>query len=710
MNIKKDLIPGGLAKGKSLQDIANHHKTDIDTIKSALKQGIKIESEHTTDKKIAAEIALDHIWEDPEYYNKLSKIEEIRIKSANNPEYFPKDESWYTIVNNNTFRSFFDIIGDWYEDDGVFADEEMIKEFMPQIAHHNINYHGDNKFFMYDFDDFDDDTIKDMLANAKFIPFKGVMNEIKINNINNPKLVFPKDENWYIEINDNNIDYVFDILKDTDFSWYSSKGYNYTTLLRQIYRNGKALLAYELIHNEISWEPYNLKSDFFNNGYKKITSFINEIKIRNINKPTHFPKDVNWSIIVDKSNIKVLQQLKNEGYQLPDKEDTYDAIERKDKIYIAYDAESKHIDWDIDDWFVDGGYKQFEPIDPNILDEIKIRNANINQINLPKDKEWYTILDKDNVDQFIKWMDSTYTKDNTPDIIMRNIEKYGTTIAYNDLTTEWLNDGNDNRIMVSMNTPTESSWLENHGVHRIDLLNEIRIQNINKGFKHLNDLDTLDYLEVDDIVTWKQAEYNDPRDNELVPAQLLKGKVINIKNGYYNIDVLGSDDDIWLNNKDFKYFINSNWFNYNLSGGEDDYPTEDEYHPININEVISDATDKIKDIREFIEYAIEDLGISIEPEFTFSTDPNESKEKHTFGQYNPNENTIWVYIGNRNLADICRTIAHELVHCKQNEENRINDTSGETGSEIENEANASAGKILRDYGQNNEKIYENINP
>lgn len=37
MNIKKDLIPGGLAKGKSLQDIANNHKTDINTIKSALK-------------------------------------------------------------------------------------------------------------------------------------------------------------------------------------------------------------------------------------------------------------------------------------------------------------------------------------------------------------------------------------------------------------------------------------------------------------------------------------------------------------------------------------------------------------------------------------------------------------------------------------------------------------------------------------------------
>jgi hypothetical protein len=74
MEIEK--IPGGLAKGMSIQDLADHHKVDVDTIKKALAKGIKVEMEHTTDKKIAAEIARDHIREDPKYYDKLSKIEE----------------------------------------------------------------------------------------------------------------------------------------------------------------------------------------------------------------------------------------------------------------------------------------------------------------------------------------------------------------------------------------------------------------------------------------------------------------------------------------------------------------------------------------------------------------------------------------------------------------------------------------------------------
>lgn len=38
-----------------------------------LALGIKVESEHTTDKRIAKEIALDHLSEDKKYYTKLIK-------------------------------------------------------------------------------------------------------------------------------------------------------------------------------------------------------------------------------------------------------------------------------------------------------------------------------------------------------------------------------------------------------------------------------------------------------------------------------------------------------------------------------------------------------------------------------------------------------------------------------------------------------------
>lgn len=39
-----------------------------------LLKGIGVEMEHTTSKRIAKEIALDHLAEDPKYYTKLAKI------------------------------------------------------------------------------------------------------------------------------------------------------------------------------------------------------------------------------------------------------------------------------------------------------------------------------------------------------------------------------------------------------------------------------------------------------------------------------------------------------------------------------------------------------------------------------------------------------------------------------------------------------------
>jgi hypothetical protein len=82
--VQADKIPGGLAKGKTLIDLAK--KWDIkgyydpkqfakEYIKPRLVAGIKVEMEHTTDVSIAAEIAMDHLWEDLHYYEKLSKIE-----------------------------------------------------------------------------------------------------------------------------------------------------------------------------------------------------------------------------------------------------------------------------------------------------------------------------------------------------------------------------------------------------------------------------------------------------------------------------------------------------------------------------------------------------------------------------------------------------------------------------------------------------------
>ena len=79
----------------------------------------------------------------------------------------------------------------------------------------------------------------------------------------------------------------------------------------------------------------------------------------------------------------------------------------------------------------------------------------------------------------------------------------------------------------------------------------------------------------------------------------------------------------------------------------------------------------------------------------------------SFGGYDPVNNDIFVYITNRSTPDILRTLAHELVHLKQRQDGYIGGPEdGATGSDVENEANAAAGILLRDFGRRNGHIYE----
>ena len=55
--MSKELIPGGLAS-----------KTNRKFDPEQLQKGIKVEMEHTTDPRIAREIATDHLTENPQYY------------------------------------------------------------------------------------------------------------------------------------------------------------------------------------------------------------------------------------------------------------------------------------------------------------------------------------------------------------------------------------------------------------------------------------------------------------------------------------------------------------------------------------------------------------------------------------------------------------------------------------------------------------------
>ena len=72
----EDQIPGGLAKGMTLNDIAEKHGMSVDMLVAEFKKGIQTEMEHTTDREMAKEITMDHLFEDPKYYTKLATVEE----------------------------------------------------------------------------------------------------------------------------------------------------------------------------------------------------------------------------------------------------------------------------------------------------------------------------------------------------------------------------------------------------------------------------------------------------------------------------------------------------------------------------------------------------------------------------------------------------------------------------------------------------------
>jgi len=69
----RDLIPGGLAD--------NNKPSDFN--QKQLKEGQKVELEHTKNPKIAREIAMDHLKEDSKYYKKLRLLENKKINKNN---------------------------------------------------------------------------------------------------------------------------------------------------------------------------------------------------------------------------------------------------------------------------------------------------------------------------------------------------------------------------------------------------------------------------------------------------------------------------------------------------------------------------------------------------------------------------------------------------------------------------------------------------
>lgn len=116
--------------------------------------------------------------------------------------------------------------------------------------------------------------------------------------------------------------------------------------------------------------------------------------------------------------------------------------------------------------------------------------------------------------------------------------------------------------------------------------------------------------------------------------------------------------------------------------------------------------EKIYVMRDFIRYCVSVLGIKGKVIINLRNDKDPHLQTLASYSFDPNGDEIYIRAGRRHVVDIMRSVAHELIHKKQNENGQLNDDSGKTGSPQENEANAGAGIIMRDYTKKNPGILD----
>lgn len=110
----------------------------------------------------------------------------------------------------------------------------------------------------------------------------------------------------------------------------------------------------------------------------------------------------------------------------------------------------------------------------------------------------------------------------------------------------------------------------------------------------------------------------------------------------------------------------------------------------NINESVTN-----KFVKKFLPWVARELDIKKLPDIKLLDRPMNT----SFGTYDSETNTLYLVTANRHPVDVLRTLAHELTHHKQNLAGILNPHSGATGTDEENEANANAGIVMRNFNQ-----------
>ena len=113
---------------------------------------------------------------------------------------------------------------------------------------------------------------------------------------------------------------------------------------------------------------------------------------------------------------------------------------------------------------------------------------------------------------------------------------------------------------------------------------------------------------------------------------------------------------------------------------------------------------------DFCNFVSSELGI----DSPFIIEVVSDRENHgisTTAVYHVGNNLVKVYGKNRALVYIMRSIAHEMVHMMQDQNKRLVGDIPDIGGEIEDEANALAGSLIKKFAKSRSDkkiIYESI--
>lgn len=115
----------------------------------------------------------------------------------------------------------------------------------------------------------------------------------------------------------------------------------------------------------------------------------------------------------------------------------------------------------------------------------------------------------------------------------------------------------------------------------------------------------------------------------------------------------------------------------------------------------------IETIKAFAKHCIKELGLKGSIKITLS---KHQTGMPTAGYFNPETCEVFVAVHNRAMADIMRTLSHELTHCKQQQDGVDFPNDDEGLQPLEDEANKSSGFLVRFYGRKHREIYADLSP